>query len=79
MIALDIAPGSDRAFGFEKLENFDAGKWRALREKARARRRPVHALPIYGSDKSGTALGLALSAVHGNEIAGAREYGVFRM
>jgi len=28
---------------------------------------------------SRTALGLALSAVHGNEIAGAREYGVFRM
>jgi acetyl-CoA carboxylase carboxyltransferase component len=28
---------------------------------------------------SRTALGLALSAVHGNEIAGAREFGVFRM
>lgn len=28
---------------------------------------------------SRSVLGLALSAVHGNEIAGAREYGVFRM
>jgi acetyl-CoA carboxylase carboxyltransferase component len=28
---------------------------------------------------SRTALGLALSAVHGNTIAGSREFGVFRM
>jgi putative N6-adenine-specific DNA methylase len=59
MMALDIAPGLNRPFGFEKLEIHDAGKWKAMQEKARARRRPAHPLPIYGSDKSGTALGLA--------------------
>jgi len=59
MMALEIAPGLNRAFGFEKLENYDAGKWRALREEARAREKPVHALPIYGSDRSGNILALA--------------------
>ena len=59
MMALDAAPGLNRAFAFEKLENFDAGMWRALREKARTRRMSDQALAIYGSDKSGTILGLA--------------------
>jgi putative N6-adenine-specific DNA methylase len=59
MIALDVAPGMDRSFGFERLANFDAGRWRALQEKARARRQRVGMLPIYGRDKSGTALALA--------------------
>ena len=59
MMALDVAPGLNRAFGFEKLSNFDAGKWRALREKAQARRKSARRLAIHGSDKSGTALALA--------------------
>ncbi len=59
MMALDVAPGAERSFGFEKLANFDANSWRALRDKARARRRIAAALPIHGSDKSGTVLGLA--------------------
>ena len=56
MIALDIAPGINRSFGFEQLENFDAKKWRALCDKAGARRKPANPLPIYGSDKSGKIL-----------------------
>ena len=59
MMALDAAPGLDRVFGFEKLENFDAKSWRNLQDRARARRQPPGRLPVYGSDKSGTALGLA--------------------
>ena len=59
MMALDAAPGLNRSFGFEKLANLDADSWRRLQERARARRRPPAALPLYGSDKSGTALGLA--------------------
>ena len=58
-MALDAAPGLNRAFGFEKLENFDGKTWRALQDKARARRKPAALLPIHGSDKSGTVLGLA--------------------
>ena len=59
MMAIDVAPGLDRPFGFERLADHDAGLWRTLRDNARARRRPVVKLPIYGSDKSGTALGMA--------------------
>ena len=59
MMALDAAPGAGRSFGFEKLENFEEKKWSALRDKARARRRPAQPLAVHGSDKSGTVLGLA--------------------
>ena len=59
MMALDVAPGLGRLFGFEKLASFDANRWRALRDVARARRRAAAALPIHGSDKSGTILATA--------------------
>jgi putative N6-adenine-specific DNA methylase len=59
MMALDAAPGANRQFGFEKLENFEEKTWRALREAAAARRKPAVALPLYGSDKLGSALTLA--------------------
>ncbi len=50
MMALDIAPGSGRTFGFEKLENFDATAWREMRQAAKARAKPVEFQHIYGSD-----------------------------
>lgn len=50
LMALDIAPGLERRFGFERLRNFDATLWRGLRSEALARRRPVRSLPIFGSD-----------------------------
>lgn len=59
MMALDAAPGLNRAFGFEKLENFDGNAWRALQDRARARQRGAAQLPVHGSDKSGAVLGLA--------------------
>lgn len=59
MMALAAAPGLNRDFGFERLENFDAAKWRTLCDEARARRKPATALNIYGSDKSGKILELA--------------------
>lgn len=59
MTALDVAPGLNRVFGFEKLENFDTVKWRVMRDKAQARRKPVQPLPVYGGDKSGNMLTLA--------------------
>ena len=73
MMALDVAPGLDRSFGFERLAGYDAGLWRTLREKARARRRPAGRLPIYGSDKSGTVLGMARENLAALGLAGAVE------
>jgi putative N6-adenine-specific DNA methylase len=59
MMALDAAPGANRAFGFEKLENFEEKKWRALRDKAAARRKPARPLTIHGADKLGSVLKMA--------------------
>lgn len=70
MMALDAAPGLNRAFGFEKLEKFNASDWRALQDKARARRKPAAPLPIHGSDKSGTVLGLARENLAAAGLAG---------
>lgn len=50
MMALDIAPGSGRHFGFEKLKNFDAAAWEKLRQKVLSRARSVSFQKIYGSD-----------------------------
>ena len=73
MMALDVAPGLDRSFGFERLSGFDAGLWRTLREKARARRLPADRLPIFGSDKSGTVLAVARDNLAALGLAGAVE------
>jgi putative N6-adenine-specific DNA methylase len=50
MMALNIAPGIGRTFGFEKLENFDAPAWREMRQVAKDRAKPVEFQHIYGSD-----------------------------
>jgi putative N6-adenine-specific DNA methylase len=59
MMALDAAPGANREFGFQKLWNFDQKAWRSLLDGAAARRKPVAPLPIYGTDKLGSAIALA--------------------
>jgi putative N6-adenine-specific DNA methylase len=68
-IALDIAPGGERSFGFEKLKDFDAALWHKLRAEAEARRKPVVALPIYGSELYGDTLKLAHSNLHAAGLA----------
>lgn len=52
-MALDVAPGLGRRFGFERFRHFDAGSWAVLRKQAEARRQPVRTLPIFGSDLVG--------------------------
>ncbi len=71
-IALDIAPGIARGFGFEKLKQFDAALWQELRAEAGARRKPVVPLPLYGSDLYGDTLKLA----HANLAAAGLEQAV---
>ncbi len=55
-IALDIAPGHRRRFGFEQLKSFDASLWNAVRDAARTRARAVSPVPIFGADLYGDAL-----------------------
>jgi len=70
-IALDIAPGLARGFGFEKLNGFDAALWRKLRSEAEARRKPVAPLPIYGSELYGDTLKFAHTNLRAAGLAGA--------
>ncbi|MCX7627080.1 MAG: THUMP domain-containing protein [Methylophilaceae bacterium] len=56
LMALDIAPGLRRHFGFEKLKNFDATAWDAIRKAAQKRARPASPLPIFGSDNDPRAV-----------------------
>lgn len=56
MMALDIAPGSQRRFGFEKLNGFAADTWAELRAQALRRARAVTFQQIYGSDHDPRAL-----------------------
>jgi putative N6-adenine-specific DNA methylase len=60
-VALDIAPGLDRSFGFERLKQFDSAAWRHLKSEANTARntaqsRPHHDLLIFGSDISDVML-----------------------
>lgn len=56
-MALDVAPGLGRRFGFEKLKSFDRAAWARLRAEAEARRKPVAPLQIFGSDVVGLQVG----------------------
>jgi putative N6-adenine-specific DNA methylase len=58
-VALNRAPGSRRAFGFEKLNACQPARWKTLLEEARAAERVPGKLRIYGSDLYGEALKLA--------------------
>ncbi|HEY9397166.1 MAG TPA: THUMP domain-containing protein [Burkholderiales bacterium] len=55
-IALNIAPGSRRHFGFEKLKSFNAGSWQSVRDAAQARVRSESPVPLFGADLYGDAL-----------------------
>lgn len=56
MMALRIAPGAGRSFGFERLLTYDAKLWRGLRDAALALQQKPHGLPVFGSDISGREL-----------------------
>jgi len=50
MVALDIAPGHKRSFGFEVLKTFEPNIWGKLKSQASTKVKPVTFQKIYGSD-----------------------------
>jgi putative N6-adenine-specific DNA methylase len=56
LMARNIAPGSRRPFGFEKLKQHDVNLWRRVWEDAKARRLPPVPGLIHGSDLYGDEL-----------------------
>ena len=56
LIALDIAPGLKRTFGFQKLAWYEGPTWQRIKQAAQRRMRPVAAAGIYASDDDATAV-----------------------
>ena len=60
-MALCIAPGAGRDFGFQRLKNFQLGVWKNLLDKAMDAEKPAANAQIYGSDISPVAVRAALA------------------
>ncbi len=58
-IALNVAPGARRRFGFEKWLDFDATAWEKIRAEACAAERPDNKVAIFGADRAGNEIGRA--------------------
>jgi 23S rRNA (guanine2445-N2)-methyltransferase len=56
LIALDIAPGLRRAFGFQKLVWYDGPTWQRIKQAAQRRAAPPSAMQIHASDRDEHAL-----------------------
>jgi putative N6-adenine-specific DNA methylase len=50
MMALQIAPGLNRNFGFEKLKNFESDTWKKIKNAALKAVKPASFQKLYGSD-----------------------------
>ena len=60
-IALNIAPGAGRDFGFQRLKNFDLPIWKEMLDTAMDAEKPAAFANIYGSDLSPVAVRAALA------------------
>jgi len=58
-IALGVPPGIWRPFGFERLRNHDARRWRDIKEEARSRIAPRLDTPLIGYDLDPAAIDAA--------------------
>jgi putative N6-adenine-specific DNA methylase len=56
LIALDIAPGVKRTFGFQKLGWYDGPTWQRIKQAAQRRAKPPAAASIYASDNDASAI-----------------------
>ena len=59
MISLNIAPGLNRNFGFEKLKNYESDTWKKVKNNALKNVKSVSFQKIYGSDSDLRAVRIA--------------------
>ena len=60
-MALNIAPGAGRGFGFQRLKNFQLDDWKDLLDTAMDAEKPAVNAQIYGSDISPVSVRAALA------------------
>jgi putative N6-adenine-specific DNA methylase len=56
LIALDIAPGLKRTFGFQKLAWYDGPTWQRIKQAAQRRAKPPTPIGISASDDDASAI-----------------------
>jgi putative N6-adenine-specific DNA methylase len=71
LIALDIAPGSKRRFGFQKLAWYDGPTWQRIKQAAQRRALPVASAGIYASDLDAAAVARSRANIEAAGVAGA--------
>ena len=59
MMALNIAPGLHRNFGFEKLKNYESDTWKKVKNAALKNVKPTTFQKLYGSDSDLRAVRIA--------------------
>ena len=71
LIALDIAPGLKRTFGFQKLAWYDGPTWQRIKQAAQRRMRPPVPAGIYASDEDARAIEQCGANLAATGVAGA--------
>jgi putative N6-adenine-specific DNA methylase len=71
LVALDIAPGLKRAFGFQKLNWYDGPSWQRIKQAAQRRAKSPATAHIYASDNDASALASCAANLAGAGVAGA--------
>src|SRR5205807_2344449 len=71
LIALDVAPGSKRTFGFQKLAWYDGAAWQRIKQAAQRRARSPVPLAIEARDIDAAALRLCAANLAAAGVAGA--------
>ena len=71
LIALDIAPGLKRTFGFQKLAWYDGSAWQRIKQAAQRRARPAAPADIYARDIDDIAIHQCHVNIDAAGIAGA--------
>jgi putative N6-adenine-specific DNA methylase len=56
LIALDMAPGLKRTFGFQRLAWYDGPTWQRIKQAAQRRAKPAAPAMIWASDNDATAI-----------------------
>jgi len=71
LIALDIAPGMRRSFGFQKLSWYDGPTWQRIKQTAQRRTRPASPANIHASDHDASAIARCEANIAAAGVAGA--------
>ena len=71
LIALDIAPGLKRTFGFQKLGWYDGPAWQRIKQAAQRRMRAVEGAAIYARDVDDAAIRQCHVNIEAAGVAGA--------